>query len=567
MPVSDTSKSVGGGGSSISNLVAVRVVDIILDDSHPDFLAKGGWDSLGSIFYIGATDVKSPSEEAATSTEHVAKPLFPNIKQYPLKNEIVLLVTTTSKGIYNTTKPIERYYLPPINIWSHQHHNALPRADQLTENETAQDYKQTESGILRQVEDGDSEIDLGKYFKEQLNVKPLLPYEGDYIIEGRYGNSIRFGASVKDDVLPENNKNDWSQGDEEIGTPITIIRNGQSGDLDDKGWIPTIEDINRDDSSIYMTSNQKISSLIIASTNFQSYKAKLEPPSDPLTELINPPIAEVKAPESPDSEEETQPDFEEASVEQDLEITPDEISADDVVKDSLSPYDALLASGEFDDSDFQQEFEEVTESQTISPSDSPALEPNNEANDLSGDVDINQNIGKYFRLEHLIASDTAKRKNINNLPGADGRIKSSTVINNLTLLMENVGDKIYEKYPKMVISSGFRCYALNRAIKGSTTSEHSYGKAIDLQVPGTNTSVVFNWIKNNIPTWNQMIWEFPEAESSPPGRGSWIHISYGGANNKKKTLASKKSSIHESYGGNRRGSYQDGIEIANQNIV
>ena len=109
----------------------------------------------------------------------------------------------------------------------------------------ANDYKKIEAGAVRQATDGSTDINLGRYFNEQINIKPLLPYEGDYIIEGRYGNSIRFGATVKNDVLSETNINDWSQGDEPIGTPITIIRNGQSSELDEKGWVPTIEDVNR----------------------------------------------------------------------------------------------------------------------------------------------------------------------------------------------------------------------------------------------------------------------------------------------------------------------------------
>ena len=563
MPVSDAIKGIGGLSSATETLSVVRVVDIILDETHPEFINLGGWDSLGTIFYIGVNDQKNKLGNVSDDNNLKAKPLFPNLKQYPLKNELVLVCTAIGKNIYNIKNPQQRYYLPPLNIWNHQHHNALPRAEALEQNGSVSgDYITTTNGVVRQTEDQDTEIDLGKYFNEQINTKPLLPYEGDYIIEGRYGNSIRFGGSVKDEALPETNKNDWSQGDEPIGTPITIIRNGQSSELDEKGWVPTIEDINRDDSSIYMTSNQKISSLIVASTNFQSYKAEIVSPTDPLTELIDPELNLIKAPELSEEEFIDQ----ETETQQDLENTPSNFGFYQQ-EDALSPYDALLASGNFDDSDFSGESESTTETVTYSPEDDPALEPNSVANENSGDVDVNQYIGKYFRLKHFIASNTAQRKNINNVPGADGRIESQKVIDNLTALMENVGDKIYEKYPNMNITSGFRCFALNKAIGGSTTSEHSFGKAIDIQVSNVKTSEVYNWVVSNIPSWNQIIWEFPERESPSGGSGSWIHISYGGANQKKKTLASKKDSIHKSYGGNRRGNYQDGIQTANQSYV
>jgi hypothetical protein len=73
------------------------------------------------------------------------------------------------------------------------------------------------------------------------------------VIEGRWGNSVRFGstsAKAKD-------QNTWSK-NSTPGNPITIIRNGQGRQLIDDGWIPTVENINRDPSSIYLTEGQEI---------------------------------------------------------------------------------------------------------------------------------------------------------------------------------------------------------------------------------------------------------------------------------------------------------------------
>jgi hypothetical protein len=130
------------------------------------------------------------------------------------------------------------------------------------------DYTQTQVGSVRRVTDQSTEINLGKTFKERGNIHPLLPFEGDVICEGRWGNSIRFGSTVK------NTPNNWST----IGTngdPITIIRNGQSVRADNKGWIPLTENINDDLSSIYLTSTQAIS-LKPASNNYLSYNNKPE---------------------------------------------------------------------------------------------------------------------------------------------------------------------------------------------------------------------------------------------------------------------------------------------------
>ena len=71
----------------------------------------------------------------------------------------------------------------------------------------------------------------------------LLAFAGDIIVEGRWGNSIRFGSTAKtDNIIYTNN---WSNtGDN--GDPITILRNGQPIDSPDNGFTPIIEDINKD---------------------------------------------------------------------------------------------------------------------------------------------------------------------------------------------------------------------------------------------------------------------------------------------------------------------------------
>jgi hypothetical protein len=105
---------------------------------------------------------------------------------------------------------------------------------------------------------------LGRTFVERENIHPLLLFEGDKLLEGRWGNSIRFGSTVK------NTPNTWSTTGTN-GDPITIIRNGQ-GNQTDEGWVPTIEDINNDDSSVYFTSTQKVP-LEAASTSYNSYSS------------------------------------------------------------------------------------------------------------------------------------------------------------------------------------------------------------------------------------------------------------------------------------------------------
>ena len=237
-----------------TKLKAVRVTDIILDPSHDRFEDYGKYDSIGTIFY-------TELNQSNPSTDSTAKPLFSFVKNYPLKNEVVLITSTDDKD-----NKISSYYFPLINIWNHPHHNALPYIE--TPSNNSNDYQQS---IARKVEDGSTGINLGDYFQEKLDIKPLLPYEGDTIIEGRFGSSIRFGSTNISNKV--GTPNGWSNVGE-LGDPITIIRNGQPK-LDDKGWVHNIEDISNDISSIYMTSNQQLSNFTPASLNQKSFGANL----------------------------------------------------------------------------------------------------------------------------------------------------------------------------------------------------------------------------------------------------------------------------------------------------
>ena len=175
-------------------------------------------------------------------------------------------------------------------------------------------------------------------------------------------------------------------------------------------------------------------------------------------------------------------------------------------------------------------------------------------------MNIEEPIGRHFKLKHLIYSNTAKNNSINNFPGVDSSPSQTEVVENLRSLMNVVVDPIVDVYPDLIITSGYRCIALNSRLGGSSTSQHVFGQAVDIQIPGLSTADVYNYIYYQVTGWDQLIWEYPER-----GGSSWVHVSYSSRNRRKTTLASKSSTYHNLYGGTRRGSsnqYQDGITDA-----
>lgn len=257
-------------------MIPVRVTDIILDETHPKFPVYGEWNSIGTIEYEQAI-----TPDQVSTTKNIARPLLSNLKNFPLKNEIVfLLALPGTDSLENLSEKPIYYYLTLISLWNHPHHNAYPNPlnqSSLPENQQ-KDYSQIEIGNVRRVTDNSTEIDLnstnfsGGKFVEKINIHPLLPFTGDNILEGRFGNSIRLGSTIKSKSIYQNN---WSKSGKE-GDPIIIIRNGQPPNASDEGWLPISENINADLSSIYITSTQTIP-IEVSSKNYTSISSDQVP--------------------------------------------------------------------------------------------------------------------------------------------------------------------------------------------------------------------------------------------------------------------------------------------------
>ena len=127
-----------------------------------------------------------------------------------------------------------------------------------------------------------------------------------------------------------------------------------------------------------------------------------------------------------------------------------------------------------------------------------------------------EKISNHISFKEGIKSNTATRLGINNTPN-DYQISNmvNIAINLFEPLREYVGGPIK-------INSFFRCENLNRAIGGSSRSQHCEGRAIDLDDTfGHKTNAeMFNYIKDNL-DFDQLIWEF--GNNNNP---DWVHVSF-----------------------------------------
>lgn len=118
------------------------------------------------------------------------------------------------------------------------------------------------------------------------------------------------------------------------------------------------------------------------------------------------------------------------------------------------------------------------------------------------------NLTPHFTLEELVASETATRRGVPNIPTHD-------VVMELQRLCETVLEPLRNGAGKpVVVTSGYRSPVLNRLIKGSRTSDHMFGRAADIKITGmTALNVCKLVVLLNLPV-KQVIHE-----------GQWCHVS------------------------------------------
>ena len=267
IPNSNPKSVIQNGG-----LLAARVIDISLVTSTNGasiFQTTGEYANIGAIKFelLGNSTSKENFPQGPN-----AYPLDTNVRKVPLINEIVFIMSGPSRNIAleGNSDAIDFYYTNAISVWGRSHLNMLPSNSSTSKNTDTIPKEDVEKGISNNKDSQVVEPKPGNTFEEKANIRNLFPNEGDVIIEGRFGNSIRFGSTAKQSEENKNVESPWSTEGKE-GNPITIIRNGQSQvDLPFSNWFPIYEDIQNDDSSIYMTSGQLIP-VTLASTNFASF--------------------------------------------------------------------------------------------------------------------------------------------------------------------------------------------------------------------------------------------------------------------------------------------------------
>ena len=228
--LSSVVSSIGKNNFSPAKKAQVgRVYGVVTTENTPTkemFEKVGGYSGIGTIFYLDyeqSKNVVGNIDNNFLNTCKTAKSLYPQFQYYPILGELVFLEDLPSPVSQISNTSTQKYYISSINLWNNNQQNSQPANDNAS---------------------------LGVTFVENPNIKALLSFEGDHILQGRQGNALRFSTTT----TLYKNLNEWS----DIGKdddPITILSNGFAYDPNEKFHVETI---NKDLSSLYLTSAQKI---------------------------------------------------------------------------------------------------------------------------------------------------------------------------------------------------------------------------------------------------------------------------------------------------------------------
>jgi zinc D-Ala-D-Ala carboxypeptidase len=129
-------------------------------------------------------------------------------------------------------------------------------------------------------------------------------------------------------------------------------------------------------------------------------------------------------------------------------------------------------------------------------------------------------VSKYFSLSEFVKSAKAIKHKIDNTPPAK-------IIENIKFFAVTCMDLVRELFGVPITpSSGYRCPALNKIVKGSITSDHLTGLAADFNVPGYTVRQAIAKIVSSGIDFDQLICEYD----------TWVHISKRYHNNRKQIL-------------------------------
>lgn len=242
------------------------VVDVITNETHKEYSEDGS-----NVGYIKFRAIPYDQNEAENNLNWIP-PIESNIQEYPLIDEIVMIMLVAGKPYYsrriNTTNKITDGYLLEIST----KYAPTPASDEPNSENSRLAASGVRTGELNKP------IPIGASIVSNVYTLPVRSFEGDTILQGRFGNIIRMGSSQftnPNNTVPDANilitAGQWE-------TPTELSTRTKTS------YSLTYENINQDKNSIWMVVNEKVPFLAATTKTNSTQKAHLRSCSTPTAE-------------------------------------------------------------------------------------------------------------------------------------------------------------------------------------------------------------------------------------------------------------------------------------------
>jgi len=264
-----------------------QVLDVCLDVNSPLYKSPS---DIGCIRFrlIGIGEAYSRDFEDQVTT--IAYPLDRSFTRYPFPGEQVIIYSAVGDLQRRSADSDQLSSIPfysmvvssLMNITYNGHpfmgnnKKVIREGEVLSQQEAAGRFDQ-KVGDPSLVKDDGNKV---KIFKQ------LRPFEGDFILQGRFGNTVRFGSTSTTSNAPWSPTQAGAPG--MSGDPIMLIRVDRNNTVSSEDMF-TVEDINQDDASIYLCSSQRVELNLSCSSRMKTWARTLgveDPSSKATSELV-----------------------------------------------------------------------------------------------------------------------------------------------------------------------------------------------------------------------------------------------------------------------------------------
>lgn len=253
-----------------------HVLDICLDETH--WLYETPRD-IGKIRF---RDILVEVNIDESKLNKVAYPLDRSINRYPYPGEEVIIFKALGESTSPNTTVLSSLFFYSFVVSAMQNitFNANPfigtDSNSIDGKSLSTPYDEAKKRLQNKIKNPDAVTDINnkpKVFKQ------LKPYEGDFILQGRFGNSIRLTSTLS------KADNKWK--DSGVSGDGLLIMRVDRDLVNNESQMLTQEDINVDDASLYMCTSQKIDLTLACSKSMRSWASTYDIPAHGSAEAAN----------------------------------------------------------------------------------------------------------------------------------------------------------------------------------------------------------------------------------------------------------------------------------------